>query len=247
MSLFLNQTEAANNLTTLAPIGYNSSTLSGRSSIISALALFSISIVAGIVGTSLARFTEGRIQLNRLILYPIRQGIHNTYAVLADPIIDRVSSLINLLPPVRRVASSLERAMNPHEDDDNDDDTFIAAFLLAPVLEEIVFRFPLLAASTGMATFLEIGSSIGNSLELLLSVMLSIGFTYIHGIGLDAGRALSLFVGGLFLSYIVLEQGSGLGNTILIHFFYNFLIALLRVIPRNFSRTLPEADFERIT
>jgi membrane protease YdiL (CAAX protease family) len=203
MSAFLNQTEAISELSCLNSTAYETVSSSNRSITISTMALIMIRSVVSCIGER-AELTGYRTQLSRFIPLPIRQNIENAYAALIRPILEPVNQRIDNVPMQDVVASTL----------------------IAPIVEEVMFRLPLLIASVVISAILEKGTV----LIILLSVILSIMFTYAHGASLSLGREASLLAAGLFLSYLVLEQEGGLGHAILTHAFHNLFASLPAII-----------------
>lgn len=113
----------------------------------------------------------------------------------------------------------------------------ISQLLVSPIVEELVFRLPLLIASQGIdllssdfihSPLLESASDLtgGQALKVALAVILSIGFTYSHSKDPTAGRAAAVFTTGLGLSHLALQNPGGLGNAMIAHSIENLIPVL---------------------
>ncbi len=108
----------------------------------------------------------------------------------------------------------------------------IRPIVIVPVIEELVFRFPLLLASwkindlTSEFFCLPILEGItditgAQATMVVLSILSSIAFTYGHDNNPLPDRATGLFAGGLALSHLTLRPSGGLGNAIVAHMIHN--------------------------
>ena len=128
--------------------------------------------------------------------------------------------------------------------------------VIAPIVEELVFRFPLLLASWAIEHFTSeffcspilqglVGITGAQATMVVLSTLSSITFTYAHDNDPPTDRATALFVGGLTLSRLTLRPDGGLGNAMVAHMIHNFTAYFLGLeIGKGILSKDPEKEIE---
>lgn len=187
--------------------------------LITAAGFFGLNICATLFGATVSALTGGRVHLNHFVPQSIRDFLQDTGGIISD-----------LNQGVRRLITKVLKVNNS---------AFLSVAIVAPIIEEAIFRFPLLLASLAIdavssefTTFpllkgaIELG---GEALKVALAMVLSIGFTYAHESNPEPGRVASLFVSGLALSYLTLQPTGGLRKAMAVHAIHNLVPNLLEL------------------
>ena len=208
----------------LAQSGFNSIS-DGISSVLSSVTSNPITTIigplisnieVGKVGQAAASLTGGVVQLNNIVPQPVRSALR-----------------VNLGRPIGRL-NGLASGMIAGALRVNDNE-IIRSVIAAPVVEELIYRLPLLMASKSIdlltsefitSPLLEgvIDMTGGTAVKVGLAAITSIAFTYLHGKNPSPGRALGLFTGSMTLSHLTLRPTGGLANSMVAHAIHNLLI-----------------------
>ena len=221
MSLILNKTNEKISLSHLA-IGVYDAVFSVASSVrsnpITTVGLLGVNIGASLIGQAASIRTGGLIQLNNIVPQPMR----DVFRKMGRGVGKVNRGVGGLIAGILRVNNN----------------AFFKGVIAAPIVEEIVFRLPLLIASLKIDSLSSefITSPIlenvldltgGQALKVALAVILSIGFTYAHDSNPVPARAAGIFASGLTLSHLTLRPTGGLGNAMVAHAIHNLVPTLM--------------------
>ena len=171
-----------------------------------------ISSGAGLIGHTTAVFTRGYVQLNTLVSQPIRNQFRRL-GIKVAAVNDKIATLILKISGINQELAS--------------------GLIAAPIVEELVFRLPLLMVSGEDDVSVGVTDSTETQItKIALSVFSSIAFTYAHNANPDPGRAAGLFAGSMTMCYQALSHQSkfgGLINSVLTHMIHNSTLELLGI------------------
>ena len=197
--------------------GASSLASSVRSNPLTTVGLLGVNVGANLLGEAASAITHGVVQLNTFVPRPVRDLLRGVGECLGAV----NQELGEALAAVLRV-----------------DARILQGVVAAPIVEELAFRLPLLLASWRIDTFTSefftsplvegvIGLTGGQASVIALAILLSVAFTYAHDNNPTAGRAASLFAGGLALSHLTLRPTGGLGNAMIAHGIHNLVPTLM--------------------
>jgi len=175
-----------------------------------------ITLAGAISGMAASALTGGRAQLNNIVPESIRNALDSGGRKIGWTIGSISHTAARITGIDRRVISQL---------------------VVTPIVEELVFRLPLVIASQGIdllssdfihSPLLESVSDVtgGQALKVALAVISAIGFTYAHHKDPSAGRAAAVFATALGLTHIASQNPGGIGNAMIAHSIENIIPTL---------------------
>jgi membrane protease YdiL (CAAX protease family) len=207
---------------------------------VATVGLLRINLAAMALGEATSLVTRGYVQLNNFV----PQSMRNFLRWIGDKIARVNDEADNRISEFLRVGKEWKK--------------WIGFVITGPIIEELLFRLPLLLASWKIRDMTSeffcspifskriISVTGAQATMAALAIPCSVAFTYVHDDEPTPERAAGVLGVGLTLSYITMSEDGGLTNAIAAHMIHNF--ASLRcgmqkiekgILPKN-----PEKEYQ---
>jgi len=175
-----------------------------------------ITLAGAISGMAASALTGGRAQLNNIVPEALRSALESGG--------QKIGWTIGSISHIAGRITGIDRRV-------------ISQLVVTPIVEELVFRLPLVIASQGIdllssdfihSPLFESVSDLtgGQAIKVALAVISAIGFTYAHHKDPSAGRSAAVFSSALGLTHIAHQGPGGVGNAMIAHSIENIIPVL---------------------